>query len=109
MAVVLGPNAAELDVEGIEAIGGGWRYGVQLWRGLSFEYVLMLADSRKRLEKSAPLVLLAADREALLDIVGQACERMAGRECLWVVTDRGPGGQAVEALLAADTAVAGHA
>jgi hypothetical protein len=109
VAVVLGPCSDKIDVDLIEGLGGGWSQGVRVWRDLAMPYAFLLADSRKRILKLAPLVLLARDSAELLEVVELSFERLAGRSCLWFVTESGSVGQAVQRSLAENSATAGHA
>lgn len=109
VAVVLGPDTPLPTVDVLNRMGAGWRGGVRAWRELPFAYALLLADSRKRVRRLAPLALLARDTASLLEVVGQACDRMAGKTCLWYVTDAGAAGAAVQLALAEDAATAGRA
>jgi len=109
VAVVLGSDTHAHDVEAISRLGGGWSGGVRAWRELLLDYAVLLADSRKRVRRLAPLAILARDSESLLAAVGIACDRMAGRSCLWLVTDTGPAGEAVRQALAQNAEVAGCA
>ena len=105
-AVVLGPDSNRVHVDGIEALGGGWSVGILAWRRLKMPYVLLLADTRERVKRSAPLVMMARDEEALLEAVSMACDRMAGKVCLWNVDEDLT--RVLDAL-AEDTATAGNA
>ncbi len=108
-AVVLGPDTHKLDIDTLAGLGGGWRGGVRVWRELPFAYALLLADSSERVRRLDPLALLALDTAGLLDVISYACDRMAGKNCLWYVTDTGPAGAAVRQALAANTVTAGCA
>jgi hypothetical protein len=109
ICVLIGKDSPKIALDDMLALGGGWKTGVQLWRELSLDYALLLADSRARIEKLAPIVLVARDCETLLEAVNQVCARLAGRECVWMILDQGAGGARVTTLLAANAAVAGHA
>ena len=109
VCLVIGPKTDTSQIDVVADLGGGWRGGVQLWRGMNVAYLVLLADSRNRIKRLAPLIFVARDQGALIEATDMACDRLAGKQCVWLVTDEGAGGQQVRDYLAVHSAVEGHA
>jgi hypothetical protein len=91
-------------------LGGGWKAGaLTLSRLDHFEYVVLCAHERRRVECRAPLMLLALDDAALHLAITHVCAQLDDTTCAWLFLVGASGRAIVYPVILADACVQGAA
>jgi hypothetical protein len=97
--------------ESIKQLGGSWIEMFDTWRHSGFKYVVMLAHTRERIRKRAPLTMLADSDDNLHTAIRNCCAQLSDVKCRWLLcVESGSSADAiVRAEVFADSIVEGRA
>jgi hypothetical protein len=93
-------------------LGGAWLEMFTLWRSLdSSPYLILLANTSKRMRLRAPLAYFVIDDKVLNDTLRMSCERLGAVKCQWALfIEKGSSAeQIVRCQLLIDSVVEGSA
>lgn len=68
-------------------MGGAWTAMYELWNGLEFAYLGLLAHTPERIRKRAPLTMMiqnAGDETTLRKVIQNFCSKLDDVTCFWV-------------------------
>jgi hypothetical protein len=79
------PMAARI-AKDVHEFGGAWEEMFETWRRLSpMQYLVMLAHTKERIRKRAPLTMMAVDDDALRQVLRHCCDQLSGKQCRWAL------------------------
>jgi hypothetical protein len=86
MAMVIDRPMAARIAKDVHKFGGAWETVFKAWQRLpTMQYLIMMAHTKERMRKRAPLTAMVVDDESLREALRIMCQQLDNVDCQWML------------------------